>query len=139
MDDPAEVRRIIDRRNAEICRAYAAGDAEAVASIFSEDCWQMPPNAPPNIGREAVRRFWAEATRRGRWHFEIEAREVLLNGEIAAERGAYTLRLEAGPEASPGFEPQQDSGNYLVVWRREADGEWRAFWDAAVSERPLAP
>ena len=38
----------------------------------------------------------------------------------------------------PGFEPQQDSGNYLVVWRREGDGEWRAFWDAAVSDRPPA-
>ena len=137
MDDPAEVRRIIDRRNTEICRAYAAGDADAVASIFSKHCWQMPPNAPPNVGREAVRRYWDEATRWGRWHFVIEAREVLLDGEIAAERGAYALRLEAGPEAPPGFEPQQDSGNYLVVWRREADGEWRAFWDAAVSDRPM--
>ena len=139
MDGPAEVRRIIDRRNAEICRAYAAGDADAVASIFSEDCWQMPPNAPPNIGRAAVREYWAEATRWGHWDFLIEAREVMVSGETAAERGAYTLRLGAGPEAPAGFEPQEDSGNYLVVWRREADGEWRAFWDAAVSDRPPKP
>ena len=137
--DAAVVRRIIDRKNREICRAYADGDADRVAAIFSEQCSQMPPNAPPLVGREAVRRFWAEATRWGRWNFEIEAREVLLEGDVAAERGAYTLRLEAGPEAPPGFEAQQDSGNYLVVWRREGDGEWRAFWDAAVSDRPSAP
>lgn len=133
--DPSAVRRIIDRKNREICRAYADGDADRIAAIFSEQCWQMPPAAPPLVGREAVRRFWAEATRWGRWNFEIEAREVLLAGDVAAERGAYTLRLEAGPEAPPGFEAQQDSGNYLVVWRREGDGEWRAFWDAAVSDR----
>ena len=137
--DPSNVRRIIDRKNREICVAYAEGDADRVAAIFSEQCCQMPPDAPPLVGREAVRRFWAEATRWGRWNFVIEAREVLLDGDVAAERGAYTLRLEAGPEAPPGFEAREDSGNYLVVWRREADGEWRAFWDAAVSDRSSAP
>lgn len=137
MTDPAEVRRIVDRKNAEICRAYAAGDAEAVAAIFSEQCWQMPPNAPPSVGRDAVRRYWTGAMRWGRWNFAIEARELLVRGDIAVERGAYTLELGAGPEAPPGFAPQQDSGNYLVAWRLEEDGEWRAFWDAAVSDRPL--
>ncbi len=138
IEEAEDVRRIIDRQNAEICRAYREGDADAVARIFSEHCWQMPPNAPPLVGREAVRRYWAEATRWGRWDFEIEAREVVVRGDIAAERGAYTLRLEAGPEAPAGFESGEDSGNYLVVWRREADGEWRALWDAAVSDRPSA-
>ena len=137
MDKPDEVRRVIDGHNREICRAYAAGDADAVAAIFSENCWQMPPNAPPLVGRAAVRNFWAEATRWGRWDFDIQAREVLVSGDMAVERGAYTLRLAAGPEAPPNFEAKEDSGNYLVVWRREADGEWRAFWDAAVSDRPL--
>ena len=136
IDDAPEVRRLIDRNNREICRAYAAGDADAVAAIFAEDCWQMPPNAPPLVGREAVRQFWAEATRWGHWDFDIEAREVLVSGDLAAERGAYALRLKAGPNAPAGFESREDSGNYLVVWRREGDGEWRAFWDAAVSDRP---
>ena len=136
IEDAEDVRRIIDRQNAEICRAYREGDADAVARIFSEHCRQMPPNAPPLVGREAVRRYWAEATRWGHWDFEIKARELLVRGDVAAERGAYTLRLKATSEAPPGFESAEDSGNYLVVWRREADGEWRAFWDAAVSDRP---
>ena len=35
-----------------------------------------------------------------------------------------------------GFE---DHGNYLVQWRHESDGEWRAVVDAPVSEVLLQP
>ena len=138
MEDAAEVRRIIDRNNAEICRAYAAGDVDAVAAIFAEDCWQMPPHSPPSIGRDAVREFWREATGWGRWNYTIDAQELLVGDGIAVERGAYTLQFEAGPAAPPGM-PSEDSGNYLVLWRRDGDGEWRALWDAPVSDRPIGP
>jgi hypothetical protein len=29
-----------------------------------------------------------------------------------------------------------DHGNYVTYWREEPDGEWRAVWDAPVSEVP---
>jgi hypothetical protein len=31
----------------------------------------------------------------------------------------------------------EDRGNYLVHWRLEADGQWRAVGDAPVSELPI--
>ena len=58
---------------------------------------------------------------------------------MAIERGKYQLKFTAGPGAPPGLGSFQDRGYYLVHWRRESDGEWRAVGDAPVSEVPMRP
>ena len=137
--DAAEVRRIIEGHNANAMRWYAAGDADSIAGMVAEDAWQMPPNAPPLVGREAIRSFWKDAVRWGKWDFDLQTQDVEVSGPLAVERGKYRLRFTAKPEAPPGMASFEDRGNYLVHWRREHDGEWRVVGDAPVSERPLAP
>jgi ketosteroid isomerase-like protein len=137
--DPAEVRQIIERRNAHAMRSYASGDADSIAEMVGEHAWQMPPNAPPLVGREAIRSFWRNALQWGSWDFDLKTQDVEVNGPLAVERGKYRLRFTAKPEAPPGMNSFEDSGNYVVLWRREADGEWRGVWDAPVSERPMTP
>jgi uncharacterized protein (TIGR02246 family) len=137
--DAAEVRRVIEAHNADAARWYAAGDADSIAEMVAEDAWQMPPNAPPLQGREAIRSFWTNALRWGSWEFDLQTQDVEVNGPLAVERGKYGLRFTARPEAPPGMNSFEDSGNYVVLWRREEDGEWRGVWDAPVSERPLTP
>jgi ketosteroid isomerase-like protein len=63
--DASEVRRIIDRHNADAVRWYASGDVDSIASMFAEDAWQMPPNSPPLVGREAIRQFGIQAMKVG--------------------------------------------------------------------------
>ncbi len=137
--DAAEVRGIIEGHNANLVRCYATGDIDSVAEVFASDAWQMPPNAPPLVGREAIRRFWRDAVRWGMWEFSLEAQAVEVSGPLAVERGKYRLRFTAEPETPPGMTSFEDWGNYLVHWRREGDGEWRIVGDAPVSERPQAP
>jgi uncharacterized protein (TIGR02246 family) len=136
-DDASAVRRIIDRHNSDAARWYAAGDVNSVASLFAEDAWQLPPNNPPLVGREAIRQFWTQAMKWGKWDFTLSAQDVSVSGPIAIERGAYVLKFTAGPGAPPGLASFQDRGNYLVHWRHERDGEWRAVGDAPVSEVPM--
>lgn len=134
LDRTEDVRAIVDRHNSDIEKAYAAGDIEAVVSVFAEDAWQMPPNQAPLIGREAIRQFWRQAVQWGKWDFDLRAEDVSVGGGLAVERGKYVLRFTAGPNSpSPSFE---DRGNYLVHWRRDPDGKWRAVADAPVSELP---
>ena len=33
--------------------------------------------------------------------------------------------------------PIEDEGNYVVYWRLDPDGVWRAVWNAPVSAKPL--
>jgi ketosteroid isomerase-like protein len=133
--DPAEVRRIIEEHNARIVRWYAGAQADSVGAVFAQDAWQMPPNMPPLVGRDSIVAFWRTATQAGQWRFQLTTEDVAVQGGLAAERGRYTVEFVAGPNAPlPSFE---DRGNYVVVWRQETDGVWRAVWDAPVSTVPL--
>ena len=132
--DPAEVREIIDRKNATLERWYAEGMIDSAAMAFAEDTWQMPPNAPPLVGLAAYRDFWEQAVQWGRWQFDFNTQDVVVGDSIAVERGKYTLVFEAGPASA--IPSMEDSGNYVVLWRLDPDGEWRVVWDAPVSELP---
>ncbi len=133
--DPAAVRQIIEANNARITGWYATGQADSIADFFATDAWQLPPNMAPLVGRDSIVAFWRNATRAGKWTFQLAVQEVMVEGSLAAERGTYAVTFEAGPGAP--FPSFQDQGNYVVVWRREADGVWRIVWDAPVSTVPL--
>ena len=130
------VRELIDRNNASAVRWYATGDVDSLASIFAIDAWQLPPNSPPLVGREAIRGFWRDAVKWGKWEFTLQALDVSVSGSMAVERGRYSLKFSAGPGAPAGMSSFQDRGHYLVHWRLESDGQWRAVSDAPVSEMP---
>ncbi|HSJ65278.1 MAG TPA: nuclear transport factor 2 family protein [Gemmatimonadaceae bacterium] len=137
MSDPSNVRAAIDRINSRLCELYAAGDSDGIASKFAEDCWQLPPHADPLIGREALRTFWEQAFQWGSWRFTLESQDLAVADRIAVERGKYTLRFAAGSASPPTVPSFEDHGNYVVMWRLDPDGRWRAVWDAPVSTVPL--
>jgi len=132
--DPSEVRRTIEESNAKIVRWYATGQADSIASFFAQDAWQLPPNMQPLVGQDSIASFWRNALKAGQWTFNLQVQEVVASGTLAAERGTYTVGFVAGPNAP--FPSFQDRGNYVVVWRKETDGTWRAVWDAPVSTIP---
>jgi uncharacterized protein (TIGR02246 family) len=133
------VRKIIDQQNANVCRWYASGDIDSVASLFAEEAWQMPPNNPALVGREAIHKFWSDAVKWGKWEFTLQAQDVHVHGPMAVERGKYNLKFTAGSAAPPGMTSFEDRGNYLAHWQREKDGQWRILADAPVSEVILQP
>ena len=100
--DPASVRAVIEHHNADAARWYAAGQVDSLSTLFAEDVWQLPPNAVPLVGRQAVRDFWMQAVQWGRWSLSLRTQDVVVNGSLAVERGTYTLKFIAGPSAPPG-------------------------------------
>ena len=134
--DPGAVRPAIEALNANAERWYRAGQADSLAAMFAEDAWQLPPNMPPVHGRDSLRAFWRTAFTWGSWEFDLETQDVATGGAIAVERGRYQLKFTPGPDAP--MPAVEDRGTYVVYWRQDSDGQWRAVWDAPVSELPPA-
>jgi len=128
------VLEVIERKNDRIESLYAEGEVDSLVAMFADDVWQMPPNTPPLVGREALRDFWSSAVEWADWTFELRTEDLVVSDSIAVERGVYTMRVEADPEAP--VPSMRDRGNYVVLWRLHPDGEWRIVWDAPVSELP---
>jgi uncharacterized protein (TIGR02246 family) len=134
--DETKVRETIDGLNQELVECWNGGEYECVAGFFSEDGWQMMPNAQAQAGPDAIRRFWQQAFGWGRWEFSTETALLEQSGPVAIERGKYTIRFAADAAAPPGRPSSQDRGNYITHWRLESDGRWRVAAQALVSEVP---
>jgi len=136
VSDDTKVREIIDGLNQELVECWNGAEYECVAGMFSEDGWQLMPNAQAQAGTEAVRRFWQQAFGWGQWEVSIETSLLEQSGPLAIERGKYTIRFVADAAAPPGRPSSQDRGNYLTHWRLDSDGRWRIAAQALVSEVP---
>lgn len=105
-----------------------AGHADSISALYAEDGMMMPANAPSVRGREAIRAFIAgyppvtEAT--------LTNDSIVGFGDRAYVRGRYVMHL--GLPGAP-----IDSGKFLEIRRRAADGTWQLEVDIFNSDIPL--
>jgi ketosteroid isomerase-like protein len=115
---------------AEYARLETPADAEKWAAISATDAVMMPAGEKPVQGRDALI-AWVRRVPSG-LKLNIVVHEIVGHGSTAIERGSYAV---SGP-APAGATPQSDTGSYLVVWERQANGRWlvtRNIWN---SDRP---
>jgi len=125
-------RVAIDARGKAFTEATNAGNADAVAALYTEDAVLMPPDMPAVTGRDNIRATFAGmmAQMPGmRIAFEVQA--VAANGPLAVERGAWIITTP-----TPDGGSLEMRGKYLVQWHR-IDGEWMMAADIWNSDAPL--
>lgn len=96
-----------------------SGDIDLLVSMYTPDCWVMPPNAPMAQGSEAVRASFGELIEAGITG-QLETLEATVAGDIGHRVGTYTL---FAPDGSP-----IDTGKYIEQWRKTAAG-WQIAAD----------
>lgn len=106
-------------------------DAEALASLYSEDGRFLPPNMEPCQGPSEIRAAMQGLLDMGARSLDVEPAEVREAGDLTIEYGTYALGIE--PE---GGVPITDVGKYIVVHEAQGDGTTKIVFDIFNSNLP---
>jgi ketosteroid isomerase-like protein len=113
--------------------AYNAGNADAVANLYTEDAVLMPPGTAAITGPAAIKDFIASdiptSKAAGLSFKNGEATGVGVSGDMGWLSGTFSVTNASGATV--------DSGKYLSVFRR-VNGGWKLIRDIWNSDAPPA-
>lgn len=117
----AQNKATIEKLNDVWTAAFNKGDAAAVAALYAEDAYVLPPGSAMVKGHAAIEAFWRQAAQQ-MGDAKLTTVDVLPLGRSAArEIGTVTLQTKSQP-------PQQIVGKYVVVWRK-VGRDWKLATD----------
>jgi ketosteroid isomerase-like protein len=119
------IAEAIRKLDGEFMDAGNTGNAAALVSAFyANDAVLMPPNHPMVEGAAVIEKFWRGLFDAGLRRVTLETTRVEAAADLAYGRGRYRLEL-----APAGTAPVEDAGKYVVVYRPDGGGRWRAVVD----------
>jgi ketosteroid isomerase-like protein len=131
VDTAAAVQAVKDA-DAAALKAAQALDANGTVSYYSDDAMVMPPNAPAITDRASAQKAWAAMLVPGaKVSWATNRVESAASGDIVYEQGTYSVTMP-GPDGKW----VNDTGKYLGVWKKQADGSWKEVEDMWNSDLP---
>jgi uncharacterized protein (TIGR02246 family) len=107
-------------------QASVAKDLDKAVSFYTDDAVQMSPKAPATKGKENIRKNWAPmlAMPGPGLSFQTTTVAVARSGDIAYETGTYDFATTDKKRKT-----SDEKGKYVVVWKKQTDGSWKATVD----------
>jgi ketosteroid isomerase-like protein len=129
--DKAAIKQVAD---SAVAIGNTSKDFAAYTALYYADgAILLPPNGGPVAGRAAITAWFAAFPPFSNMAFDqIEVNGV---GDLAWVRGTYAMDVMM-PGATA---PVHDDGKYIEIWRRQADGSWKAIRDIFNSSSLPAP
>jgi tRNA-Thr(GGU) m(6)t(6)A37 methyltransferase TsaA len=108
-----------------IMAAESTGNPAVFEELLADDAVIQAPGFPAIEGRENCPHFVREVLAGLHAHYErevlCESAELLVQGDVAIDRGRFAQTLSP----RDGAHPSHEEGHYLWMYRRQADGAWR--------------
>ncbi|HEY7826140.1 MAG TPA: SgcJ/EcaC family oxidoreductase [Candidatus Acidoferrales bacterium] len=107
-------------------QASQAKDVEKAVSFYADDALEFVNHGQLLKGKDEIRKEWT--TLLGQpgpgLSFATTGLEVASSGDLAYEYGTYELvTLDKKKKAT------DEKGKYVVIWKKQADGNWKAAVD----------
>jgi ketosteroid isomerase-like protein len=112
--------------------AFNTGDVDTLVAMYAPDAEVMAPGNPRATGHDAIRAVLTKESA------AMQAAGVMIvlndddkagaSGDLGYHSGSFVVKDAAGSVV--------DSGNYLAVLQRQADGKWLLFRDTWNSDNP---
>jgi ketosteroid isomerase-like protein len=132
--DEAAIRKVLDG----ISSAFNAGDFDGMFAMYSDDVVVLPPGAPDIVGKEAWRAGIDALPTNVAMKMRFDTAELVVSGDIAYERGTYTLDLSDKVTATA---VQSITARHIHMFKRQADGSWKGWrlMENSTDPAPSAP
>lgn len=116
---------------------FQAKDVDKLVAHYTDDAVVISPGAPNWSGKDAIRAGLKEMVSDNALSlsFVLDRVEVAKSGDMAYTEGSYTMTM-TDPATK---KPINDNGSYVTVYKKAADGTWKAISDIASSATPPGP
>ena len=134
--DTAEVRSAIDSARQRMTAAVNRQDMATMIEGLAEDYASLETPGVTVRGRAAYKATVDSMTRTTTPQdlgYEVEGTDV--SGDLAVQHGRW--RMTFVPKS--GGDTARVTGNFMHVWRRQADGSWKLFRDISNVTPPPEP
>jgi uncharacterized protein (TIGR02246 family) len=134
--DTASIERALRDDEAQWNADYKAKDAAKVAAHYAPDATLMTPGNPVMSGTDALTKGIKElvADPALDMHFSADKVGVSEGGDLAYIRGSFKLTVTD----STTRKPIALTGSHVTIYRRQADGSWKAVEEIATPTLPPA-
>lgn len=135
--DPAAIRAQIDSLDSQFNRWVNAGQIDSIISgYYAPDAVLLQPGTAPARGADAIRTVYNAFTQAGIVRGRIKLTAISGSDSLASDIGQYSFEIRDKSDSSKVL--VADHGNYLTTFVRR-NGQWRALYDATLTEVPAAP
>jgi uncharacterized protein (TIGR02246 family) len=134
--DAAAVEKALRDNETQWNADYKAKDAAKLAAHYAPDATLMSPGAAPATGSEAVLKDLTAMTSDPALSlsFEADKVDVAASGDLAYTRGHFTMTATDPATKKVGT----TTGSYVTVYKKQADGSWKAVEDIVTPGAPPA-
>ena len=110
-----------------------ANNVDGFVSYYADDASLFVPNAPIATGKDAIRAAAKNMFAMPGFALTFTGNKVeaAASGDIGYTTGAYSLGMN-GPDGKP----MTDRGKYVTVFKKQADGSWKAVADIFNTDTP---
>jgi ketosteroid isomerase-like protein len=120
----AAARKAVEEANARARDAVRLGKAADVVALYTDDATVLPEHLDMIKGRDKIEAFWRMAVDIGMKDIVFTTVDVDVHADTIREIGTYVVKF--WPE---GKAAREDSGKYVVIWKRQPDGSLKIETD----------
>ncbi len=128
-DNSNAFEQAIVRLSAAVTEAFNRGDIQRCAQSYAENAMMFLPDRAPIKGRDAIEAVLTEFSTAGMKLLPVEPTEFRSSGDMGYCAGTY--KFEA--DSKTGRATQQ-SGKFVTVFMRQADGSWKSVMDSLMRD-----
>jgi uncharacterized protein (TIGR02246 family) len=130
----ADQKALRDGDVAAFVKDWSGKDTERIAAHYADDGNIIIPNAPMMTGKDAIGKGLKDALADPNWSLALQPVQVEVSkgGDLGYVRGTYVL--VATDLASK--KAVTEKGRFVTIFRKMADGSWKAIQDINNAEAP---